>query len=224
LSNIRVMVEYNYRNNLGITMAAGRPTKILSVKDQIADQLRSDIISGDLAPNTKLNEQELAARFGLSRGPIRDVILQLTKEGLLISKNNCGASVNSVLEPKLQKLMINLRRNIEVYAIETIKSNGLTEDDFIQLESILNDLQAAFDKEDFTEVTKIDISFHNYLIYKAGGEDLVNIWYPYVMRMRLNYKRITTSAECVAEHRGILQALREGDITNAVKAIKANIK
>ncbi|MBQ4888836.1 MULTISPECIES: GntR family transcriptional regulator [unclassified Shewanella] len=205
-------------------MAAAKPTKILSVKDQIADQLRSDIISGDLAPNTKLNEQELAKRFGLSRGPIRDVILQLTKEGLLISKNNCGASVNSILEPKLQKLMINLRQNIEVYAIENLKQNPLTDDDVVQLESILDELQAAFDREDFTEVTKVDISFHNYLIYKAGGEDLVNIWYPYVMRMRLNYKRITSSSECVEEHRGILQALREGDISRASKAIKANIK
>ncbi|MGZ9898544.1 GntR family transcriptional regulator [Shewanella gaetbuli] len=205
-------------------MATSKPTKILSVKDQIADQLRSDIISGDLAPNTKLNEQELAKRFGLSRGPIRDVIIQLSKEGLLISKNNCGASVNSVLEPKLQKLMINLRRNIEVYAIESLKNNPLTAEDFAQLESILNDLQSAFDREDFTEVTKTDISFHNYLIHKAGGEDLVNIWYPYVMRMRLNYKRITTSSECVDEHKGILQALRDGDISSAVKAIKVNIK
>ncbi|XQW83457.1 GntR family transcriptional regulator [Thalassotalea piscium] len=204
-------------------MAGKRPTKILSVKDQIADQLRSDIISGELAPNTKLNEKELAERFGLSRGPIRDVILQLTKEGLLISKNNCGASVNSLLDPKLQKLMINLRRSIEVFAIDQLK-DSLTEEDFQDLENILTELQAAFDNEDYTEVTKVDISFHNYLIYKAGGDELVNIWYPYVMRMRLNYKRITKSSECVDEHRLILDALKSGDIAKASKAIKANIK
>ena len=148
-------------------MSAVKPPKILSVKDQIADQLRSDIISGELAPNTKLNEKQLAERFGLSRGPIRDVILQLTKEGLLISKNNCGASVNSMLDPSLQKLIIDLRRKIEVYAIEKLKGQ-LSEDDFKELDNILNELQAAFDREDFTEVTKIDISFHNYLIYKVN--------------------------------------------------------
>ncbi|WP_077338419.1 GntR family transcriptional regulator [Pseudocolwellia agarivorans] len=204
-------------------MVAKRPTKILSVKDQIAEQLRSDIISGELAPNTKLNEKELAERFGLSRGPIRDVILQLTKEGLLISKNNCGASVNSLLDPKLQKLMISLRRNIELFAIDQLK-DSLTEDDFQDLENILTELQAAFDNEDYTEVTKVDISFHNYLIYKAGGDELVNIWYPYVMRMRLNYKRLTTSSACVDEHRLILDALKSGDINKAAKAVKANIK
>lgn len=201
----------------------GAKTKILTIKDQIANELRSDIISGALPPESKLKEQELAARFGLSRGPIRDVILQLTKEGLLVSKNNCGASVNSVLDPKMQKLMINLRRNIETFAIEQLKDK-LTERDFDELESILDDLQAAFDAEDFTEVTNVDISFHNYLVHKAGGDELTNIWYPYVMRMRLNYKRIRSSKACVDEHREILMALRSGETAKAVKAVKANIK
>ena len=140
-------------------MAAAKPKKILTVKDQIAEQLRSDIISGEMQPKTKLNEKELAERFGLSRGPIRDVILQLTKEGLLISRNNCGASVNSVLDPKLQKLMIKLRRIIEEYAVTELNGN-LTDQNIADLEDILASLEDAFDREDYTEVTKIDISFH----------------------------------------------------------------
>ncbi|MEI8621401.1 GntR family transcriptional regulator [Pseudoalteromonas sp. Hal273] len=204
-------------------MAATKPTKILSVKDQIAEQLRSDIISGEMPPQTKLNEKELAERFGLSRGPIRDVILQLTKEGLLISRNNCGASVNSVLDPKLQKLMIKLRRSIEEYAVTEL-NGSLNEQHFADLEDILASLQDALEREDYTEVTKIDISFHQYLIYQAGGEELVNIWYPYVMRMRLNYKRISSSSECVNEHKAILDALKASDTATAIKAIKHNIK
>ena len=204
-------------------MNANKPSKILSVKDQIADQLRSDIIAGDLAPNTKLNEKYMAERFGVSRGPIRDVILQLSKEGLLISKNNCGASVNSILDPKLQKLMIKLRRDIEVYAIDQL-ADKLTAQDFSEIDLLLEALQTAFDKEDYTEVTKQDIAFHKYLIEKAGGDELVNLWYPYVMRMRLNYKRITSSTECVAEHKMIIDALRKNDISSAAKAVKSNIK
>lgn len=204
-------------------MTGPRPSIILSVKDQIAEQLRTDIISGDLAPNTKLNEKELAERFGLSRGPIRDVILQLTKEGLLISKSNVGASVNSILDPNMQKLMIELRRNIEVFAVEQL-FNSLDDKDFAELDAILKELQHAFERNDFTEVTKIDISFHRLLIYKAGGDELVNVWYPFVMRMRLNYKRITSGVECVDEHRHILEALRKGDTVTASAAITSNIR
>mgnify|MGYP003629961874 CR=1 FL=1 len=44
------------------------------------------------------------------------------------------------------------------------------------------------------------------------------------MRMRLNYKRITSGVECVNEHVAILNALRAGDTATAVKGLKANIR
>lgn len=197
--------------------------KIIPVREQIADQIRSDIIAGNLAPNEKLNEQGLAARFGVSRGPIRDVLLQLTKEGLLVSKSNCGASVNSVLAPELQEVMIDIRRKIEFFAIKKLKGH-LNDEDFAALDEILDHLQASFDAGDFTEVTKADIDFHRYLVLKAGGDELVNLWHPIVMRMRLNYQRLRQSADCVNEHRAIADALRNNDIREATAALKANIR
>ena len=117
--------------------------KIIPVREQIAEQLRTDIISGELAPNTKLNEQSLADRFGVSRGPIRDVLLQLTKEGLLVSKNNCGMSVNQTLDSDLQSLMIGIRQDIEVFAIKRLIGK-LDDSDFTALEEILTRLAEAF--------------------------------------------------------------------------------
>lgn len=201
-----------------------RPSeKIVPVRDQIADQLRSDIISGELAPGTKLNEQALATRFGVSRGPIRDVLLQLTKEGLLVTRSNVGASVSEMLSPSQQKLMIDIRRRIEAYAVKQLKGQ-LIDDDFEALDYFLERFRAAFEEGDFTEVTKADIEFHKFLVEKAGGQELVNLWYPVVLRMRMNYKRIDTPKEGVAEHQAIIDALRDGDVKRAAKALKANIR
>lgn len=197
--------------------------KIVTIKDQIADQMRSDIISGELAPNAKLNEQALSKRFGVSRGPIRDVLLQLTKEGLLVSKNNCGVSVNSVLDSGLQTLMIKLRREIETYTISQLKGE-LADEDFEALDHILTRLKNAFKQEDFIEVTKADIDFHRYLVYKAGGQELVNLWHPIVLRMRMNYKRVSSSKACVDEHKAIVSALKDGNTKAAKEALLANIK
>jgi DNA-binding GntR family transcriptional regulator len=196
--------------------------KIIPVREQIADQLRSDIISGELAPDTKLNEQALANRFGVSRGPVRDVLLQLSKEGLLVSKSNVGASVNQMLPPGLQQLRVDIRRRIEVFCARKLKGQ-LTEEDFENLEQILEDFQDAFDKGDFTEVTKADIEFHRYLVNKAGGQELDNLWYPVVLRMRMNYKRLDSAQAGVKEHRQILDALRKNDIKGVVAALRANI-
>ena len=197
--------------------------KIISVREQIADQLRSDIIAGDLAPDTKLNEQALADRFGVSRGPIRDVLLQLSKEGLLVTRANVGASVNTTLSPKLQPLMVDVRRRIEMFAARQLKGR-MTDEDFANLEDILKRFEDVFVEQDFTEVTKADIAFHRYLVEKAGGEELTNLWYPVVLRMRMNYKRLGDAAHGVEEHRAILESLRKDDIKGATAALRANIR
>ncbi|GEA11262.1 GntR family transcriptional regulator [Alteromonas sp. KUL49] len=197
--------------------------KILSVRDQIADVLRSDIISGELAPNTKLNEIQLAERFGVSRGPIRDVILKLTKEGLLVSKNNVGASVNSPLSPELQKLSIDLRKKIEEFAVKAV-IESISSDQLNEMDGIIDVMHEHFEKQEYTELTKADITFHQYFIELAGGENLINLWYPIVIRMRMNYQRIKTSSTLVDEHRDIVNAMRERNVKDAINAIRKNIK
>ncbi|KMT64259.1 GntR family transcriptional regulator [Catenovulum maritimum] len=200
-----------------------KTNKIVPVREQIADALRSDIISGELESNTKLNEQQLAERFGVSRGPIRDVLLKLTKEGLLVSKNNIGSSVSSPLSPEMQKLNVEIRRKIEEFAIKNLMSI-VTEKHLSDLELIIERMQEHFDREEFTELTKTDVEFHQYLVNLAGGEDLTNIWYPIVMRMRMNYKRIKTSQALVDEHKHIINGIRNDDVKEAIAALRKNIK
>ena len=56
-----------------------------TIREQVADQIRADVISGKLAGGTSLREQALAEQYGVSRAPIRDALLQLTQEGLLVA-------------------------------------------------------------------------------------------------------------------------------------------
>jgi len=198
-------------------------TAIVSVREQIARQLRADIINGILTEKTKLKEQELAARFNVSRGPVRDVLLQLTKEGLLISKNNCGVIVNSAPKAELQPLMVNLRVKIESHAIK-ITINELTEEDFIHLDNILATMTKAFEEENYSLVTETDMAFHRYLVHKAGGDDLVNLWQPVIYHMRMNYKRISTPKECFEEHNQLLTYLKNKELKLALASLKDNVK
>src|SRR5438128_1384470 len=67
---------------------------IRSTRHQITDRLREDIFSGRLAEGQRLQEAKLSAQFGVSRGPIREALAQLTQEGLLEAKPNRGVSVS----------------------------------------------------------------------------------------------------------------------------------
>lgn len=196
---------------------------VLSVREQIANQLRSEIINGQIEMNTKLKETELAQRFGVSRGPIRDTLLQLSKEGLLTAKNNCGVTVNKALEPGLQPLMIALRTEIESHAFTQVIEQ-LTDADFAELEGHLNEMVQAFKDERFSQVTESDIAFHAYLVNLAGGDELLNLWQPIVYRMRMNYKRVSNADQCFEEHNNIIQALKSKDLQASIEALKANIK
>ena len=56
----------------------------LPLSEQIRDMLRDRIIEGDLQPGEKLTETDLSRKLNVSRGPLREAIMQLTEEGLLV--------------------------------------------------------------------------------------------------------------------------------------------
>lgn len=198
-------------------------TQIIPVREQIADFLRTEIISGELAPNQKLTEEMLARRFGVSRGRIRDVLLELSKEGLLVAKANKGTTVNEVAPPELQILLMKLRVQIECFAVSKV-TKARDEEFLASLEAACAAIADCFDQGDFPAVTKADIAFHRLIVAEAGGDDLVNLWQPVIMRLRLNFQRMTSRDQLIGEHDAILAAMRAGDEAAALKALKANIR
>ena len=64
--------------------------------DALRDQLEQDIVTGALRPGERLDEQSLAARFGVSRTPIREALMQLASAGLVELQPRRGAFVASL--------------------------------------------------------------------------------------------------------------------------------
>ena len=64
--------------------------------DALRDQLEQDIVTGTLRPGERLDEQGLAARFGVSRTPIREALMQLATVGLITLQQRRGAFVASL--------------------------------------------------------------------------------------------------------------------------------
>src|SRR6186997_3197471 len=117
------------------------PTVFRTIREQIVEQLRKEVLSGRLTEGESLREESLARRFGVSRGPIRDALLQLTQEGLLISRPNCGAKVAPGPSDVIQPLVIATRRQIEGFALDLV-CDELTEPDLQAIEALLNRLRA----------------------------------------------------------------------------------
>ena len=92
----------------------GRVTRIAAdlnlnrryIHDEVADRLRGLILSGDLPPRSRVNELDLAERFGISRTPLREAIKILATEGLLELLPNRGARVAVLSAAEIDDMLL----------------------------------------------------------------------------------------------------------------------
>ncbi len=193
-----------------------------TIRQQITDQIREDVLSGHWPEGTQLREKELAKRFGVSRGPIRDSLLQLTHEGLLVSKPNCGVTVRPALREHIQPLMVQLRRQIETFALQRLLQQR--DGTLRELEQVCEQLRNACLQGDMSAVVKHDMALHRTIVQAGDKDDLVAVWQPIVMRMMLHYTRHKELMESYREHEAIVEAIRKCDLEAAIEALEANLQ
>lgn len=194
-----------------------------TIREQIADRIRGEVVNGRLARGEPLREQALAERFGVSRGPIRDALLQLTHEGLLMARPNCGVKVSEAASPAVQELIIRLRREIEFLAADLLLRVP-AESNVRPVAEALEPLRLACDEGRTEDVPELDMALHRALVEASGEADLVALWVPITARMMLRYSRHANLSECYAEHLAILDALRSGSRDAVRAALVANIR
>ncbi|WP_460168324.1 GntR family transcriptional regulator [Thermostilla marina] len=194
-----------------------------TIREQIADLIRADILSGRLTEGERLREQELAERYGVSRAPIRDALLQLTQEGLLVAKPNCGVRVGSAADQEIQPLIVELRRQIEVFALQKA-FDRLANEWLPKLEETVELLEPACRDGELSEIVRHDVAMHRIIVEAVDNPDLLAIWLPIVSRMMLHYSRLGNMMDSYREHKGILDAIRNGDRRRAEEALIANIQ
>jgi DNA-binding GntR family transcriptional regulator len=200
---------------------------IRGLREQIAGQLRDDIMSGRIEPGARLSETKLAERFGVSRGPIREALVQLTNEGLLIGRPNCGVIVAPSAPDSIRELVLPIRRTIEIYALRLF-FDEINEDDFRNWDEILRRIEQACRQKDTLASAEADIAFHRSLLVRAGQPDLLAIWQTIVARLRLHFRqahmRQKDSMALYREHKSIVDTFRSGDKEASVKILEENIE
>ncbi|MTH64129.1 GntR family transcriptional regulator [Paracoccus shanxieyensis] len=92
-----------------------RPLPRNTFREQVVAELRNAIINGTYAPGAPLVELELAEKFGVSRGPIREAMRQLIEEGLVVTVPYLGTRVMSLTLDGLEDLF-SVRAEMEVFA------------------------------------------------------------------------------------------------------------
>ena len=195
----------------------------LRLRDRIVDRLREEIVCGKLSEGEPLRETPLAKRFDVSRGPIRDAILQLVSEGLVEDRPNRGARVGRVWDETTRPAMVKVRQDIEALALRQLMSQK-QQLDLSPFRENLRHFELACRDEDLSAVVRLDMSFHRLILTQSGYPTLESVWLPIMGGMRLPYSRHKSLIESHAEHQQIVTAIQNGQLRMALAALKANIQ
>lgn len=192
----------------------------------IARQLRDAIMTGALQPGTQLGEAELAARFQVSRGPLREAMQRLVSEGLLRSERHRGLFVID-LEPGDVYDIYASRAAVERSAALRIM-RGDREKAAEVLDGVLAEMSDAAEDDDPRAVSEADLRFHEALVAASGSRRLVRMASTLLIETRMCLAALQRTdvrmADRVAEHTEIVAAIRDGDETRLLDLLDAHME
>jgi GntR family transcriptional regulator of gluconate operon len=186
--------------------------------EQITDHLRDSLVNGEFRPGQRLTEEELAAKFGVSRGPVRDALRQLANERL-VSSGRSGTYVIGISEDDIAELYL-LRQAIETLAA-SLAMDRVPADGWGEMLHAVVDLERTADAHDEHGFAEADVRFHSLIYQYSGHRRLGDVWNQYSpILTRLLKQTILVRDDLVptaARHRLLLDLLR-GDDHAAVEA------
>jgi DNA-binding GntR family transcriptional regulator len=146
-----------------------------SLADEVTGKLREAILSGRLKPGERLSENTLASSMNVSRGPVREAMIALEREGLVIVQRNRGTFVARLARDDLEEVY-SLRRILEPLAVQRAIQYG-TAEHFRKMQDVVDQMKVALQRGiTGQESAALDLAFHT-LIYEASQHRrLLSIW------------------------------------------------
>lgn len=188
----------------------------------VGERIRSDIIEGVLRPGSQLHEVELAASFGVSRGPVREALQRLIQEGLLRSEAHRGVFVPVMEADDIADIYL-AREALESAAVRRITGTSRAASAYKALDKIVRGMEAAAKAEDWKSVASRDLDFHTALVAAAGSARLDRMFTTVISETRLCLSMLATERDTrdylVEEHREISEMIRAEDTDGALAAL-----
>ncbi|MBM3670164.1 MAG: GntR family transcriptional regulator [Actinobacteria bacterium] len=193
--------------------------------EQIADELRAAILSGEMAPGTRLITAELAERWGVSRGPVREALMALENEGIVVSTRRHGTVVGTTSIVDLEEVL-SVREAVETFAAVEVCNLGdeISQADLRKLGDLLKKIEAEKEQGKYEAARNHDFDFHQALVDLAGNSRFSGIYRQMLSQNRHHVRAIDPSrwplvgwADMRALHYAIFDAVVAGD-EEAVRA------
>jgi DNA-binding GntR family transcriptional regulator len=203
----------------------------ITYQEQAYSVLEKMIVSGKLQPREKLVESELAASLGVSRSPVREALIQLEQERLVM-KTSKGAWIVSEISLRDIMELYDLRKLIEAYAGK--KGCVACSEDIIA-EMKVNIKQFETQHENVEAWGETNRRFHELIVLSCGNNQMHEVFMRLIKSLRwcthLALSVLGRQDQSISEHKEILEAFLEQDqelvqkvICKHIETVRKNIK
>lgn len=188
----------------------------VSLREQVVEAIRTAIIEGRLRPNDRISEPGLTELLGVSRTPIREALILLEREGLIVSQPNRGYFVCAFNAEDVENVF-SMRTVLENFAAERVIQQ-LTPGDLEHLAHLIEVQQQCIEAGDFKQLRRADMAFHQFLIEASCHPLLIRSWQEIVAQVAaLLYLRAEDMPDydeylAIQDHLAILRAYQARDL------------
>ncbi|EJL6468214.1 GntR family transcriptional regulator [Vibrio cholerae] len=184
--------------------------------ENLTEYLIEAIVEGQLAPGSKISEPELAKRFQVSRGPLREALMRVEGLGLIERIPHIGARVIQLSPTKLVELYA-VREALEGMAAR-LAARNITEIELAGLESLLSTHSTHIDQVEGASYfhQQGDFDFHYRIIQASRNQQLIGLLCDELYHLLRMYRYQSPRShsrpvEALEEHKFILRAIRQRD-------------
>lgn len=187
--------------------------------------LRDEIMSGQLAPNERLVEQDLVARYGLSRGAVRIALVRLEQDRVVVHERNRGARVRRVSEAEAVEIL-DARSALEGLAAG-YAARRATDAEIRELVTIAMQMAELQRGGDLVAMSDRNAQLHGMILQMSRHETIQRLAGELKSQMvRFQYRTILAAgrpAQSLAEHSAIVDAIVDRDSDGAERAMRTHL-
>lgn len=195
---------------------AGEPPR--SHVEKAYQALKRMVLGNELGPGTQLLELEVAARLGMSRTPVREAMIRLSRDGLVEIRPRHGMRVLPISADDMREIY-DVLTALEATAAELAARRRPADSELQPMEQAIRDMDAALAREDLEGWAEADDRFHAALLEVSGNRrlvDLVNLYRDQAHRARIATLKLRPKpVDSNRDHTTVLQAIRAGDADTA---------
>lgn len=189
----------------------------------VSDELRRLVITGELPPGTRIVEDRLAARLGVSRNPVREALQALAAEGFVDILPRRGAVVAQVTQEQAEDLF-DVRAALEPLAarLAARRSDAAGHE---RLHDVLARARAATDRGALDELAACNTEFHSLVVELSGNDYLALLVAPMAQRVQWVFRSSAAvrAPHSWTEHEELLRAVVSGDEDYAEAVARSHV-